>query len=626
MAGDIERQAEAIDVTVALGANEAMLVLEERDDIDCIVSDYRMPQVDGLQLLERVRGDDRDLPFVLVTSAGSEDVAASAIDADVTDYLVKEPGTDQTSTFVDKIRSAVAQYRLRQAIEESEDRYRTVIEQSRDAIAILQDGVLVFCNQRTVALTGRDREALRSGDVLGSIVYPEDQDRIRSVVERWLDSTEQHPLHETRIVRPDGEVRHCEVTGRSITYDGEPALLLSIRDVTERKRRERELAWERELNRNVQEALVESRTREDLEGAIVEQLRAQGYALVWIAEQIDGTLTPRVVETDQEYVEQVDRSASGGHSDSEPCVWAARTGEPQFVGDFESLFATAWRDAALAAGYRGGAGLPLVYNDVSYGVLAVYHDRPDQFDAAERRLLCELADTVAFAIHSLETESALASDHVVEVSLAVDGDRYYLAPLACDGAFVDCDRVCVRGTVPHGEDAVIQYVTVEGGSIPELRDTLADHPDVREVLVIADDGPGRLQVTVTGPVPEAHLASRGVVVQSTTVEADGVTIDAELPAKEDVRSAVETLEESFGPVSVRSVVERERDGRGDAVSTADLTEKQATALEAAYHHGYFEQPRQSSATDVAESLGVAHSTFLQHLRTAQQKLFERRFE
>jgi predicted DNA binding protein len=118
-------------------------------------------------------------------------------------------------------------------------------------------------------------------------------------------------------------------------------------------------------------------------------------------------------------------------------------------------------------------------------------------------------------------------------------------------------------------------------------------------------------------------------VQSTTVEADTAVIDIELPTKEEVRGIVDVLGERFGSASVRAITERERDRereRLQGIDTAALTDKQFSALQAAFFNGYFEQPRQASATEVAESLDVSHSTFLRHLRTAQQKVFGARFD
>ena len=626
VASDVERAADELSVAVATSANEALLGLEH-GDVDCIVADYRMPEIDGIQLLERVRENRPDLPFLLVTGQGSEDVAARAIDAGVTDYLVKDPRTNRTVQFVNKIRRAVEQYRLRRAIEESEERYRTVTEQSRDAIVIFQDGRLRFCNRRMVELTGRDRETLQENDVVETVVHPADRDAVREVVETWADGEESRALHRTRIVHPDETIRHCEYAGGPITYEGDPATLVSIRDVTERKQRERELQWARDLDRSVQEALVESRSREDLENAIADQLHRQGYALTVVAEEAGDSLTPRVVNGDASYVETIDATIENGDNDSEPTLWAARTGEPQFLQDFEQLFPTEWRERALAAGYRSGAAIPLTYNDVSYGVLAVYHDQPDRFDETERRLLTELADTIAFAIHSLETESALAANHRVAVTMTIGDDAYYLVDLERDGAFLDCDGVCVHGTVPHDDGAVLQYLTVEGGSTDAARQAVDDHAAVTDVAVV-DDDPTQLQVRVTDPVPEAHLASQGVVVRSTTVDAEGATIEVELPARNAVRTTVDALAETFEDVSVVTVSDRQRGkGSGEGAGTSSaLTEKQAQALQAAYYQGYFEEPRRRSASDVAESLGITHSTFLHHLRAAQRKVFEARFE
>lgn len=628
LSGELEGRTAQMQVTVAANANEAMLVLGERESIDCVVADYRMPEVDGLQLLERVREEWPQLPFVLVTAEGSEDVASAAIDGGVTDYIVKDPGTEQVPLFASRIASAVEQYRLRRALEESERRYRSVTERSLDAILILTDGEVAFCNHRFARLVGEPRNSLRGADFVEDVVHAGDREAVRDVVTAWHGGMKREQLDDVRIVTVGGEVRHCEYVGRAITYGSDPGALVSIRDVTERKRRERELQWERALNRTVQEVVVESRTRTELEAAIADQLHDHGYALAWVVESTDAGLLTRVVRgTDTTYVDERHFPTDGDGHDGEPTVWAARTGDQQFVQDFEELFETPWRDAALDHGYRSGAALPLVHNDVSYGVLTVYHEEPNRFDETEQQLLARLADTVAYAIHSIETDRALASDHVLEATLEVSGPGYYLTELLAEATANRGDtEVTVRGTVPHADGNLVQYLELHDVSAESMIDAATAFEAVQAMTVIGEDDASSLQVVLGGSTPEADLASLGAVVRSTSVTPTRARLRVELAGKADLRAVVESLEEAYGSASMLSCVEIERDGASaiDArtVDTGALTDKQAAALEAAFHHGYFEQPRRSSATDVAESLGVTHSTYLQHLRAAQRKVFE----
>lgn len=629
VAEEVETEADAITVTVTGSATECLETFADRDDIDCILADYQMPGTDGLQLLEQVREEYPRLPFLLVTSQGSEVVAARATDAGVTDYLIKTVGGDQATQFVTKIERAVAHYRLQREIEESEQRYRTVTEQSRDGVAIVQDGLLRFCNERLVELTGRKRTTLQDGNVVAEVVHPDDHNQVRTVVDSWLEGEEQSLLHEARIVRPDGTVRHCEYTGGRIDYGAEAAVLLSVRDVTERNRRERELQWERELNRTIHEALAESRTRQSLADRTTDQLRRHGYALAWIGEQVGDEVSPGSVSGDRQYVETIDRSLDGHESSGEPAVLATRTGEAQFYGDGDlaDLSSTAWTARAAQHGYRSGAAVPLVHNDITYGVLAVYHEQPDRFDETEERLLGELADTIAFAVHSLETSDALAADQPLEVTVELS-DGHYLLDLARQGAFEDREPVEVEGTVPVDDETTLQYVEVPDASAATVLEAVEDSPAVREAAVVTEDDPTRVQVTVTDPVPEGHLATRGIVVRSTTVSAEAATLSFELETRADLRPTVESLGDAFGPVSVRAIAEGTpgSENGGDPATTADLTEKQQRAVEAAYYNGYFEQPRESSATEIAEALGVSHPTFLHHLRAAQRKQFGLQFE
>ncbi|MGM0389565.1 MAG: bacterio-opsin activator domain-containing protein [Natrinema limicola] len=620
MATELAEQSSQIAVSVALSVNEAMLTLRDSAEIECVVTDYRMPEIDGLQFLERLREERPALPFILVTGEGSEDLASKAIDTGVSDYLVKNPRTNQTAIFLDKIKSAVTQHRLQQSIQESERRYRTVTEQSRDGIAIVQDEMLVFWNQRLCEMTGRDDESLSSVDFVTDLVHEDDRTQMASIIERWADG-EDVGVYDTQLQTVDGGVRDCTVTGGRIVYEDDPAVLLSIRDVTERKRRERELAWERELNRTIQQILVESRTRDRLEGAVASLLCDHGYAMAWFGEVVEGSLVPRVVEGDDSYVEALDLSVDGAVHDSEPSLWAVRSNEPKFVRNFEELFSTAWQESALEQDFHSGGAVPIVHNDVSYGVLAVYHDAPGRFDEAERDLLTELGHTVAFAIHNIGTEVALASDHAVRATVTLNGTPTSVSEIARSESMRNAGgTINIRGTVPY-EDGFLQYVSLDGIST-EAFHKLADEYAV-DVTVIDEDR-GRLQVQVPTEPPEAMLASRGVVVRSTTVEPGGTTLTLDVPAKAKLRPIVDELEREFEDAAVKTIYQADTDH--ERTTESKLTAKQSAALQAAYHHGYFEQPRKSSATDVADALGIAHSTFLQHLRTAQQKLFEPRFE
>ncbi|MGQ3412575.1 bacterio-opsin activator domain-containing protein [Natrinema sp. LN54] len=136
LAGEmLERERDSIVAETATDGTAARDVLERRD-VDCIVSDYEMPEMTGLELLERVREDDPDLPFILFTGRGSEEIASEAIAAGVTQYLQKESGKKQYALLANQITNAVAQYRTETELRESERRYErtltTLHETTRD--------------------------------------------------------------------------------------------------------------------------------------------------------------------------------------------------------------------------------------------------------------------------------------------------------------------------------------------------------------------------------------------------------------------------------------------------------------------------------------------------------------
>ncbi|WP_058991731.1 ATP-binding protein [Haloarcula sp. CBA1127] len=128
----LEQQSSKLDVITATSAAEALDRLAT-NPVDCLISDYRMPGKDGIELLEVVREEFPDLPFILFTGEGSEAVAGDAIAAGATDYLRKGHGTERYELLVNRIENAVEQYRTNQRAAELE-RVRALVSSIDQAL------------------------------------------------------------------------------------------------------------------------------------------------------------------------------------------------------------------------------------------------------------------------------------------------------------------------------------------------------------------------------------------------------------------------------------------------------------------------------------------------------------
>ncbi|MFC7208927.1 response regulator [Natronoarchaeum sp. GCM10025321] len=109
---------------------DPVAVLDRLDtDIECIVSDYEMPTMNGLELLRAVSADRPDLPFILLTGKGSEEVASEAISAGLTDYFRKSDIAQQFPVLAQRIENVVEG-------ERAEMSYRELFKLSRRGFRI----------------------------------------------------------------------------------------------------------------------------------------------------------------------------------------------------------------------------------------------------------------------------------------------------------------------------------------------------------------------------------------------------------------------------------------------------------------------------------------------------------
>jgi PAS domain S-box-containing protein len=235
----LEREVEWFSVTTATSVEEGHEILDTQD-IHCIVSDYDMPGSTGIEFLTQVRECHTDLPFILYTGKGSEEVASDAITAGVTDYLQKGSGTSQYTILANRIENAVAQRRAEAEVEQTRQQLAEVTENVTDCIWLFDrdwEEILFVSGYEQVYNRPVENLEQNPRDFL-SVTKEEDRPLVRQQMAE-LSSGEKIDV-EYRLA--DEDPTWVWVKGSPITdEDGTVVRVAGFsRDVTERKAQERE--------------------------------------------------------------------------------------------------------------------------------------------------------------------------------------------------------------------------------------------------------------------------------------------------------------------------------------------------------------------------------------------------
>jgi PAS domain S-box-containing protein len=140
-----------------------------------------------------------------------------------------------------------------EALAESEERYRTAIEHSNDAVAIIQSDKIQYVNRRFVEIFGYDRREDVIGKPVILVVHPDDRDMVLRINQRRQRGELVPVRYEFKGMTKDGRVIYIEVSATSIVYRGTPEYLVYLRDVTERKVAEEVMRNERNRFRTLSE-------------------------------------------------------------------------------------------------------------------------------------------------------------------------------------------------------------------------------------------------------------------------------------------------------------------------------------------------------------------------------------
>lgn len=170
--------------------------------------------------------------------------------------------------------------RAEEALSESEERYRLLVETSPDPIFLHQNGRFVFVNPAACKLLGADQPGELIGHPIAEVIHPDYHAIVTERVRTTVDQGQPVPVIEEVFLRLDGRPVDVEVAAGSLLIDGRPTMQVIARDITARKQREREIAAIIAMTM----ALRTAATRDDMFPVIVRQaydlLNVDGAALI----------------------------------------------------------------------------------------------------------------------------------------------------------------------------------------------------------------------------------------------------------------------------------------------------------------------------------------------------------
>ena len=234
------KRSEDFTITTALSAPEAIRLLE-LERFDAIISDYQIPGMDGIQFLVEVRTRFGQIPFILLNGRGREEEVIQAINSGADFYLSKGDNPKvQFAELSHKIKQAVSWKKAEDAFKKSEEKYRHLIEHSDKAIVIAQEGILRLINHRMVEFTGYSEQELLSMQ-FSAIIHPDDRAMVVERYQKRINAEESPSRYTFRLSPKDGSTRWIEISVVATDWDGHPATLNFLTDITEHKRTEEAL-------------------------------------------------------------------------------------------------------------------------------------------------------------------------------------------------------------------------------------------------------------------------------------------------------------------------------------------------------------------------------------------------
>ena len=385
----------------------ALTLLDADPDIDLILTDLRLPDGTGLELLQKVRERNSPPAVVLVTGQGDQEVAVTALKSGAADYLVKQ--SDYLHRLPVVISNAIAQNRYlreQQALYQAEIKYQSLVEQITAVVFLDQANAgqtTLYMSPRIEELTGYTAEEW-SGDpnIWTSSIHPEDRERIVKKDEETNRSGSRF-LDEYRLIRRDGTIVWVkEDTNLIRDQEGNPLYWQGILlDITKEKadeaalqRQVAELAVLHSASLAASNALDIDKLIEQLTNIIGDTLYPDNFGVV-LLDRAANVLKPH-----PSYRGTRPEDLLNPIPVSQGVIGiVTRTGEPFRLGDVTKEPAY----FEVTDGVRSELCVPIISHGQVIGVINSESKKQDAFSERDERLLTTIAHTLATAAGKLRS-------------------------------------------------------------------------------------------------------------------------------------------------------------------------------------------------------------------------------
>jgi len=387
--------------TLSLGAGLAALGLEPNQAV-------------GSTLFEYFQTADADFPPIAAHKRAlqGDPVSYAAEWMGTAFHCHVEPLRDSRGAIIGVIGTAQDisdLQRSAQALQESEERYRRLVESSPEPIGVHRDGKIVYANAAAARLLGAAQAADLIGTPVLDLVHPEDRERVVERIRAMQQEGTPADLAEERLVRLDGQSVDVEVLAIPISYEGKSAALTVIRDITDRKRAELLQAGQRRALEMVARGTPLEEVLDSLVRMIEEQSPGLSCSICMLSSDGSRLIPAAAPNVPTDFALALAEGVPVGPR-SGSCGTAAHLRAAVVSGDIatDPLWVD-YRELALRSHIEACWSLPILSGagDV-LGTFAMYYSTPRIPSAAEQRMVEIAAHIAGLAIERARAEETIS--------------------------------------------------------------------------------------------------------------------------------------------------------------------------------------------------------------------------